>query len=49
MDELLVKAIRLGQGGSFLTVTPVGENVPGTERIITLKASTYLGKSVSLA
>jgi hypothetical protein len=33
--ELLVKAIRLGQGGSMLTVSPTGDDAPGAERVIT--------------
>jgi hypothetical protein len=42
-DELLVKAIRLGQGGFILTVSPAGD-APGTQRIITLTAATPLRK-----
>jgi hypothetical protein len=41
-DELLVKAVRLGQGGFILTVSPAGDDVPGAERVITLAAAVHL-------
>jgi hypothetical protein len=41
-DELLVKAVRLGQDGFILTVSPAGDDTPGTERFITLTAATHL-------
>jgi hypothetical protein len=43
-EELLVKAVRLGQGGFILTVSSAGGDAPGTERIITLTAATHLRK-----
>jgi hypothetical protein len=43
-DELLVKAIRLGQGGFILTVSPAGDNAPEAERLITLTATVHLRK-----
>jgi hypothetical protein len=43
-EELLVKAIRLGQGGFLLTVSAAGGDARGTERIITLTAATRLRK-----
>ena len=39
-DELLVKAVRLGQGGFILTVSPADDDTPGTERLITLTVAT---------
>ena len=33
--ELLVKAVRLGQGGFILTVTPIDDDTPGAEQLIT--------------
>ena len=43
-DELLVKAVRLGQGGFVLTVSPVDDDAPEAERLITLTAATHLRK-----
>ena len=43
-DELLVEAVRLGPGGFVLTVSPVDDNAPGAERLITLTATTHLRK-----
>jgi len=43
-DELLVKAVRLGQGGFILTVSPVDDDAPWAERLITLTATTHLRK-----
>jgi hypothetical protein len=43
-EELLVKAVRLGQGGFILTVSAAGDDAPGTERTITLTAATRLRK-----
>ena len=37
--ELLVKAVRLGQGGFILTVTPIDDDTPGAEQLITLTGS----------
>jgi hypothetical protein len=42
--ELLVKAVRLGQGGFILTVAPAGEDAAEAERLITLTAVTQLRK-----
>jgi hypothetical protein len=41
-DAVLVKQVRLGQGGSILTVVPVGHDRPGTERLVTLTAGIRL-------
>ena len=41
-DELLVKAIRLGQGGFILTVAPADGDTPEAERVITLTAAAQL-------
>ena len=35
--ELLVKTVRLGQGGYILTVTPIDDDTPGAEQLITLQ------------
>jgi hypothetical protein len=43
-QELLVKTVRLGQGGFILTVSPVGDDAPGAEWLITLTAATHLCK-----
>jgi hypothetical protein len=40
--KLLVKAVRLGQGGFLLTVSPVDDDAPEAERFITLTAATHL-------
>jgi hypothetical protein len=42
--EALVKAVRLGQGGFILTVTPIDDDTPGAEQLITLTAATHLRK-----
>jgi len=42
--ELLVKAVRMGQGGYILTVTPIDDDTPGVEQLITLTATTHLRK-----
>jgi len=42
--ELLVKAVRLGQGGFILTVAPTGDDGAEAERLITLTAVTQLRK-----
>jgi hypothetical protein len=41
-DELLVKAVRLGQGGFILTVSPADDDTPGAERLITLTTATHV-------
>jgi hypothetical protein len=43
-QELLVKAVRLGQGGFILTVSPAGDDAPEAERLITLTAAAHLRK-----
>jgi hypothetical protein len=48
---VLVKKIRLGQGGFILTVAPVGDDRPEAERLVTLTAEIRLhkvGRSVVL-
>jgi len=42
--EVLVRAIRLGQGGFILTVVAVGEAGAGPERTVTLTAGTRLSR-----
>jgi hypothetical protein len=42
--ELLVKAVRLGQGGFILTVTAIDNDTPGAEQFITPTAATHLRK-----
>jgi hypothetical protein len=44
LHELLVKAVRMGQGGYILTVTPIDDDTPGVEQLITLTATTHLRK-----
>ena len=43
-SAVLVKAIRLGQGGFILTVAPVGDDRPQAERLVTLTAAARLRK-----
>ena len=50
-DAVLVKQVRLGQGGFILTVAPVGDDRPEAERMVTLTAEMRLhkvGRSVAL-
>ena len=50
-DAVLVKKVRLGQGGFILTVAPVGDDRPEAERLVTLTAEIRLhkvGRSVAL-
>jgi hypothetical protein len=50
-DAVLVKKVRLGQGGFILTVAPAGDDRTGTERLVTLTAEIRLhrlGRSVVL-
>ena len=44
-DAVLVKQVRLGQGGFILTVVPVDEDSPGAERLVTLTAGVRLRKT----
>ena len=37
-DAVLVKQVRLGQGGFILTVVPVADDRPGMERLVTVTA-----------
>ena len=41
-DAVLVKQVRLGQGGFILTVVPVADAWPGLERLVTLTAEIRL-------
>jgi hypothetical protein len=48
---VVVKKVRLGQGGFILTVAPVGDDGPAAERLVTLTAEIRLhkvGRSVAL-
>jgi hypothetical protein len=50
-DAVLVKQVRLGQGGFILTVAPVGDDRPEAEHMVTLTAEMRLhkvGRSVAL-
>ncbi|HEY6315269.1 MAG TPA: hypothetical protein VIY52_31310 [Streptosporangiaceae bacterium] len=50
-DEVLVKRVRLGQGGFIFTVAPVGDDRPEAERLVTLTAEIRLlkrGRNVTL-
>ena len=50
-DEVLVKRVRLGQGGFILTVGPIGDDRPETERLVTLTTGIRLlkrGRNVTL-
>jgi hypothetical protein len=50
-DAVLVKKVRLGQGGFILTVAPVGDDRPEAERLVTLTTEIRLhrrGGSVAL-
>jgi hypothetical protein len=44
LDEVLVKKVRLGQGGFILTVAPVGDDRPEAERLVTLTTEIRLHK-----
>jgi hypothetical protein len=41
---VLVKTVRLGQGGFILTVAPVGDDRPQAEQMVTLTAGSRLRK-----
>ena len=43
-DAVLVKKVRLGQGGFILTVAPVGDDRPEAERQVTLTTEIRLRK-----
>ena len=44
-DLVLVKQVRLGQGGFILTVAPVDDDRPEAERLVTLTAGMRLRKT----
>jgi hypothetical protein len=44
-DAVLVKQVRLGQGGFILAVTPVDDDKPEAERLVTLTAGIRLRKT----
>ncbi len=43
-EPVLVKKVRLGQGGFIFTVAPVGADAPETERVVTLTTQVRLRK-----
>lgn len=43
-SAVLVKTVRLGQGGFILTVAPVGDDRPQAEELVTLTAGARLHK-----
>jgi hypothetical protein len=43
-DPVLVKRVRVGQGGFILTVAPVGDDRPEAERLVTLTTQMRLRK-----
>jgi hypothetical protein len=43
-DAVLVKQVRLGQGGFILTVVPVDDDRPDAQRLVTLTAGIRLRK-----
>jgi hypothetical protein len=43
-SAVLVKTVRLGQGGFILTVAPVGDDRPLAEELVTLTATARLRK-----
>lgn len=43
-DEVLIKRVRLGQGGFIFTVVPVGDDRPEAERLVTLTTAIRLRK-----
>ena len=43
-SAVLVKTVRLGQGGFIFTVAPVGDDRPQAEQLITLTAGARLRK-----
>jgi hypothetical protein len=44
-DAVLVKQVRMGQGGFILTVVPVDDDRPEAERLVTLTAGIRLRKT----
>ena len=47
-DAVLVKQVRLGQGGFILTVAPVDDDRPEAERLVTLTAGIRLRKIIAV-
>jgi len=45
-DAVLVKQVRLGQGGFILTVAPVDDDRPGAERLVILTAGIRLRRTL---
>lgn len=43
-SAVLVKTVRLGQGGFIFTVAPIGDDRPQAEQLITLTAGARLRK-----
>lgn len=43
-SAVLVKTVRLGQGGFILTVAPLGDDRPQAEELVTLTAGAQLRK-----
>jgi hypothetical protein len=43
-SAVLVKVVRLGQGGFIFTVAPVGDDRPQAEQLVTLTAAARLRK-----
>ena len=43
-SAVLVKTVRLGQGGFIFTVAPVGDDNPQAEQLVTLSAGARLRK-----
>jgi hypothetical protein len=44
VDPVLVKRVRVGQGGFILTVAPVDDDRPERERLVTLSTNVRLRK-----
>jgi hypothetical protein len=44
-NAVLVKQVRLGQGGFILTVVPADDDRPETERLVTLTTGTRLRRT----
>jgi hypothetical protein len=43
-EQMLVRAVRLGQGGFLLTVSPRDDPAPGAEREVTLTVAVRLAR-----
>ena len=44
VDPVLVKRVRMGQGGFIFTVAPVGDDRPEGEQVVTLSTEVRLHK-----